>query len=79
MTCLPVVTFGGNMITTSGTVRSATRGRVMPKKIAIWGGAVLAVFYVVTQPQDAAGAVRSIGQGLQSAAMGFSTFITNLT
>jgi len=51
----------------------------MPKKIAIWGGAVLAVFYVVTQPQDAAGAVRSIGQGLQSAAMGFSTFITNLT
>lgn len=51
----------------------------MPKKILTWSGVGLTLFYVVTQPQDAAGAIRSIGSGLQSAAVGFSQFITSLT
>lgn len=51
----------------------------MPKKIIKWGLIVLLVFYVVTQPQNAAGVVGSIGDGLQSAATGFGSFITNIT
>ena len=50
----------------------------MPKKIIKWSVIGLLVFYVVTQPQNAAGVVRSIGSNLQGAAMGFSNFITNL-
>jgi hypothetical protein len=42
-------------------------------------GIALLVFYVVTQPANAAGIVRSIGSGLQTAAVGFGQFISNLT
>jgi hypothetical protein len=51
----------------------------MPKKGLKFAGIALLVFYVVTQPQNAAGIVHSIGSGLQSAAVGFGQFITNLT
>ena len=48
----------------------------MPKKIIKWSLIALLAFYVVTQPQNAAGVVKSIGSGLQNAAVGFSQFIT---
>jgi hypothetical protein len=51
----------------------------MPKKGIKLVAIALLVFYVVTQPANAAGIVRSIGNGLQSAAVGFGQFITNLT
>jgi hypothetical protein len=51
----------------------------MPKKAIKFIGIALLVFYVVTQPANAAGIVRSIGAGLQSAAVGFGQFISNLT
>lgn len=50
----------------------------MPKKVLKWGGISLLVFYVVTQPQNAAGLVRSIGGGLQGIAVGFGQFVSNL-
>lgn len=43
-----------------------------------WGAIALLVFFVVTQPGDAAGVVRSIGTGLTNIASGFSAFVTNL-
>lgn len=49
------------------------------KKILKFGGIALLIFYVVTQPKQAAGIVHSIGNGLQTAAVGFGQFITNLT
>jgi hypothetical protein len=51
----------------------------MPKKLIKFGGIGLLVFYVVTQPANAAGIVHSIGHGLQSVAVGFGQFVTNLT
>jgi hypothetical protein len=48
------------------------------KKVIQWGLIAALVFYIVTQPANAAGVVRSIGGGLQSAAEGFGTFISNL-
>jgi hypothetical protein len=51
----------------------------MPKKAIKWTAIALLIFYVVTQPANAAGIVRSIGNGLQSAAVGFGQFINNLT
>jgi hypothetical protein len=51
----------------------------MPKKILKWAVIGLLVFYVVTQPQNAAGIVQSLGNGLENAATGFGQFITNLS
>ena len=50
----------------------------MGKKIIKWGLIAALVFYVVTQPSDAASVTRSIGSGLQDAAVGFGTFISSL-
>ena len=48
------------------------------KKFIQWGLIALLVFFVVTQPNDAAGVVRSLGAGLTNIASGFSAFVTNL-
>jgi hypothetical protein len=48
------------------------------KKFIKWGLIALLVFFVVTQPSDAAGVVRSLGNGLTNIASGFSAFVTNL-
>ena len=50
----------------------------MPKKGIKLGAIALLVFYVVTQPQNAAGIVHSIGNGLKGAASGFGQFINHL-
>lgn len=51
----------------------------MAKKILKWGIIGLLVFYVVTQPANAAGIVQSLGSGLENVANGFGQFITNLS
>jgi hypothetical protein len=43
-----------------------------------WGLIALLVFFIVTRPGDAAGVVRSIGDGLSNIATGVSSFVTNL-
>ncbi|SHN44972.1 hypothetical protein [Cryptosporangium aurantiacum] len=48
------------------------------KKFLKWGAVALLVFFVVTQPADAAGVVRSLGNGLVNIASGMSAFVTNL-
>jgi hypothetical protein len=48
------------------------------KKFLKWAAIALLVFFVVTQPGDAASVVRSMGNGLTSIASGFSAFVTNL-
>jgi hypothetical protein len=48
------------------------------KKFLKWGAIALLVFFVVTQPADAAGVVRSMGDGLINIASGMSAFVTNL-
>ncbi|MFG1926168.1 hypothetical protein [Cryptosporangium sp. NPDC048952] len=48
------------------------------KKFLKWGALALLVFFVVTQPADAAGVVRSLGDGVVNIASGMSAFVTNL-
>jgi hypothetical protein len=48
------------------------------KKGMGWAMLGLLVFYVVTRPGDAAGAVRTIGGGIVSIANGVSAFLANL-
>ncbi|GAA3382758.1 hypothetical protein [Cryptosporangium minutisporangium] len=48
------------------------------KKFLKWGAVALLVFFVVTQPADAAGVVRSMTNGLVNIASGMSAFVTNL-
>ncbi|HEV2086797.1 MAG TPA: hypothetical protein VGR21_00665 [Cryptosporangiaceae bacterium] len=48
------------------------------QKVLKWAGLALLLFYIVTQPQNAAGMVRSIGGGLQGIAVGLGEFITHL-
>ena len=50
----------------------------MLKKVLKWGAIALLVFFVVTQPGDAAGVVRSLGNGMVNIASGVSAFVTNL-
>ncbi len=49
------------------------------QKVIKFGGIALLVFYVATQPENAAGIVHSILGGLEGAATGFGQFVTNLT
>jgi hypothetical protein len=49
------------------------------QKVLKWGGIALLVFYVATQPQNAAGIVQSIVGGLETAATGFGQFVTNVS
>ncbi len=47
-------------------------------KVVKWGLVALLVFYVVTQPAAAAGIVHSAIGGLQNAATGVGSFVTNV-
>lgn len=40
---------------------------------------ILLAFYIVTQPNDAAGAFRALGSGVAQIATGFGTFVSSLT
>lgn len=48
------------------------------KKVAIWVGIALAVFYVVTQPTSAASAVNSVIGWVMSAVDSLFTFVGSL-
>lgn len=43
-----------------------------------WICVAFLVFYVVTQPGDAANLLRSLGDGLRDIATGFGTFVTDV-
>ena len=48
------------------------------KKALSWVGVAFLVFYIVTQPGDAADLLRSLGDGLRDIATGFGTFISDV-
>jgi hypothetical protein len=48
------------------------------KKVLSWGLIGFLVFYVVTQPDQAAGTLRSIGSGLRTVAEGLGNFVSGL-
>lgn len=50
----------------------------MVKKVLTWLAIGFAVFYLMTQPVQAAGAVKGAGQGLQHAANQLVQFFSNL-
>ena len=49
------------------------------KKVGTWALVAFLVFYVVSQPTQAAQMVRRLGDGVMSIANGFGSFISNLT
>jgi len=51
----------------------------VPKKILQWGLIVFLIFYVATQPANAAAAVNTGVDALQATADGFSEFLTKST
>lgn len=50
----------------------------MPKKILLWTVVIFVVFYVVTQPADAASAVRTAAGWVGTAFSSFITFLSSL-
>jgi hypothetical protein len=48
------------------------------KKVLTWVAIAFAVFYVLSQPTDAAAAVESAGNGLRTAADAIATFFNAL-
>jgi hypothetical protein len=48
------------------------------KKVLSWGLLAFLVFYVVTQPDQAAEVMRSIGSGLRTVAVGLGNFVSGL-
>lgn len=50
----------------------------MVKKVLTWGLIIFLVFFVVSRPDAAALAVKSIGNGLLSVGESFGAFFTNL-
>lgn len=48
------------------------------RKVLGWGSVALLIWFVVTQPANAAKVVRGIGSGLAYIATQFGSFITNL-
>jgi hypothetical protein len=53
-------------------------GRVNLKKIAGWTAFIFLMWFIITQPGGAAGMFQSVGDTLQDAAQGMSTFVTSL-
>lgn len=51
----------------------------MVKKVIGWLVVAFAVFYLLSQPVEAANAVKSLGNGLASAAQQLGTFFSSLT
>jgi hypothetical protein len=50
----------------------------MIKKILTWGGLAFLIFFVVTQPDQAGGVVRSLAGGLGDIGNGLGGFISNI-
>ncbi len=50
----------------------------MLKTVLKWGAIALLIFFVVTQPAEAASVVHSLGDWLVMAANGVSTFVSNV-
>jgi hypothetical protein len=48
------------------------------KKVLTWGLVAFLVWYVVSQPDNAANVLRQIGSWLASIARGLGNFVTNL-
>jgi hypothetical protein len=48
------------------------------KKALSWIAVAFFVFYVVTQPGDAANLMRSLGEGMRDIGTGFGTFVSNV-
>ncbi len=51
----------------------------MMKKVLSWGLLAFLVFFIVTKPNDAAGVLRSLGNGLKDVATGLGNFVSGLT
>jgi hypothetical protein len=61
------------------TVDVGGKAGVCVKKVGTWALVAFLVFYVVSQPTQAAQMVRRLGDGVMSIANGFGSFISNLT
>lgn len=48
------------------------------KKILVWLGIAFAAFYLLSQPVEAANAVKAVGDGLVSAAQQLAKFFSSL-
>jgi hypothetical protein len=48
------------------------------KKVLTWGFVAFLIFYVVTQPAQAADTLQAIGSGLRSVAEGLGSFVSGL-
>ncbi len=51
----------------------------MVKKVLGWLAIAFAVFYLLSQPVEAANAVKAVGDGMVNAAQQLATFFSNLT
>ena len=51
----------------------------MVKKVLGWGLLAFLVFFIVTRPADAAGVMRSLGNGLRDVATGLGDFVSGIT
>ena len=51
----------------------------MVKKVLAWLAVAFVVFYLLSQPREAAAAVRTAGNGLATAAERLATFFSSLT
>jgi hypothetical protein len=49
------------------------------KKVVTWVLVGFLVFYIVTQPTQAAGIFRQLGNGVVGVAQGFGNFVSNLS
>lgn len=49
------------------------------KKVLGWGLLAFLIFFIVTKPGDAAGVLRSLGNGLKDVAVGLGEFVSGLT
>jgi hypothetical protein len=48
------------------------------KKLAGWGAVIFMMWFVITQPDGAAGMLQNAGSSLEGAAQGMSSFFTQL-
>jgi hypothetical protein len=51
----------------------------MLKKVLGWLALAFLIWYIATQPAEAASVMRSIGNGLRNIAVGFGSFVSGLT
>jgi hypothetical protein len=54
------------------------RGNGVVKKVLTWGLLAFLVFYLVTQPNDSAQIIKSLGGGVKNIAVGLGDFVSGL-